>query len=110
MAKHIIKTVGADELANESGYKIVKTALFYAAASLAIAAFLTPLGTAGLQKVAVAIGGDADRASASGVDRTITGSVKDDGSRLLRIRRSVLQADPDKPCFVLANGQTKGDC
>ncbi len=110
MANHIIRPVKTEELADESGYKIVKTALFYAAASLALAVFLAPLGSAGLEKLTVALGGDVDPTSTAAVDKTLTGSLKDDGSKLLRIRRSVLQADPDQPCYVMTNGKTEGDC
>ena len=118
MAKHIIKPADEDEiidvvemeeLTNESGFKIAKTALFYAAASLIIALFVVPWNNINSQRLVAAVTGS-DATVTSGIDRTVTGSVKKDGTKRKRIRRSVLQSDPSKPCYVLENGTTEGDC
>lgn len=102
MAIHIIKTVEPDEPANESGYKIAKTALLFAAASLALTAVLVPWSNSNTEQMATTISG--------GIDRTVTGSVKKSEKRRTRVRHSILQANPKEPCFVLANGKTEGNC
>jgi len=102
MATHFIKKVEPDELDNESGYKVAKTALFFAAASLVVAAVVVPWSDSNTDKIASVIGGN--------IDMTVTGSVKKSEKRRTHIRRSILQANPKEPCFVLANGKTEGNC
>ncbi|MGI9356879.1 MAG: hypothetical protein ACR2PF_17185, partial [Rhizobiaceae bacterium] len=110
MATHIIKTtdfIEAEEIVDESGFKIAKTAILYAAVSMILALVLVPWNNFNTQKMASAISSDT---ITGGVDQTITGSIQNTGNKRTRIRRSVLQADPRKPCFILANGRTEGDC
>lgn len=102
MAKHIIKTVETDELTDDSGYKIAKTAILYLVASLVLAAVVVPLTNVNTQQLASAVSGD--------IDRTVTGSVEKKEKKRTRIRRSVLQANPAEPCYVFNDGQTEGDC
>lgn len=45
------------------------------------------------------------------IDRTITGSIRrPDTTRRYTIRHSVLQKDPNKPCFIYEDGTREGGC
>jgi len=115
MATHIIKTtdfIEAKEIVDESSFKIAKTAIFYAAASMILALVLVPWNNFSTKQLASVVNGEtvADRTIIGGTDQTVTGSIKKTTNKRTRIRRSVLQADPTQPCYILANGRTEGDC
>ena len=90
-----------------TGISTIKLAIGFCAAGLAAAMFLTPLLDIGSERFALS-----QRAAISGpVDRTVTGAIeKAKTVRRYTIRRSVMQKDPSRPCYIFEDGTMEGGC
>jgi hypothetical protein len=85
-----------------AGMGLVRIALLFGSAAVALALFAVPLldGGDGRQQVA--------RDGFLGLDMTSTASIGH--SDTYTIRRSVLQSSPDSVCVIRSNGRRSGDC
>ncbi|MDD9908870.1 MAG: hypothetical protein OXR62_04180 [Ahrensia sp.] len=100
MDDQISDAVELETIVDEPTYGIAKTALFYAFLSIAAAAFVVPLVNTSQERFSLFAGNGWQ----PGVSELA------DENRRTRVRFSVLQARPDQPCYVYANGRTEGDC
>lgn len=84
----------------KAGMGVLRIALLFGSAAIALALFATPYLTDNSRQIAVGTG-------FGGLDLMSTGSV---GSSTYTIRRSVLQTSPDAVCIILDSGVRRGDC
>ena len=94
-------------LTGTKGMTSLEFALFAGALTLATAFIAVPFLSSwtGADNPSFALQGD--------IDPIATGSVRpagDDGKRVLRISRSVLQNPSDPPCIVYTDGSSNGYC
>jgi len=87
--------------AGEAGMGVLRIALLFGSAAVALALLATPLlDRSSRQEFA-------RNALPPGLDMTATGSI---GRSVYTIRRSVLQPSPDSVCIIGTNGRRSGDC
>lgn len=87
--------------AGAAGMGVLRMALLFGSAAVALALIATPYVESQSRQVAA-------RSNVQGLDTISTGSISYKGQ--YTVRRSILQAAPDSTCIIRDNGSRSGDC